>query len=67
MTMPAQEVVNTDLSVRVKSDDALLGRIDISKGSIDWWPAGKSKVHYKMTWEAFALFMETHGKQVRKG
>ncbi len=66
MSMPAQEVVNADVSIRVKSDDASLGRIEISKGSIDWWPANNSKTHYRMSWEAFQRVMEQHGREVKK-
>lgn len=66
MKMPAQEVVNADVNIRIKSDDVTLGRIDISKGSIDWWPANNSKNHYRMSWETFQKFMEQHGKLVTK-
>jgi len=66
LTFPSHEVVNNDVTIKVKSDDALLGRIEISKGSIDWWPANNSKTHYKMTWENFQMLMEQNGRQVKK-
>ena len=66
LTFPWHEVVNNDVTIKVKSDDALLGRIEISKGSIDWWPANNSKTHYKMTWENFQMLMEQNGRQVKK-
>ena len=66
MKFPSHEVVNNDVTIQVTSDDVLLGRIEVSKGSIDWWPANKSKNHYKMAWEAFQEMMETHGKHVKK-
>lgn len=66
LTFPSHEVVNNDVTIKVKSDDALLGRIEISKGSIDWWPANNSKTHYKMTWENFQALMEQNGRQVKK-
>jgi hypothetical protein len=66
LKFPAHEAVNSDITVSVKSDDTLLGRIEISRGSIDWWPANKSKVHYKMSWESFQKLMESNGRQVKK-
>lgn len=66
MKVPSHDVVNSDVTIQVKSDDTLLGRIEISKGSIDWWPANNSKNHYKMAWETFQAVMETHGKSVKK-
>ena len=66
LTFPSHEVVNNDVTSKVKSADALLGRIEISKGSIDWWPANNSKTHYKMTWENFQMLMEQNGRQVKK-
>ena len=56
-TLPAHRVVNTDMSVLVKSDGKTLGELLISRGTIDWRP---SKHHGKVTlrWETFARLME---------
>ena len=66
LKFPSHEVVNRDVTIQVKSNDVLLGRIKISKGTIDWWPASNSKTHYKVTWESFKEMMQTQGKQVKK-
>jgi hypothetical protein len=59
----AIEVVNKDVEVVVYEDDRKLGRLRISKGSIDWTPAsGKNARH--MRWSAFARLME-QGKRGR--
>jgi hypothetical protein len=51
------EVVNRDIEVVVYEDDRRLGRLRISRGSIDWTPAsGKNARH--MSWAAFARMME---------
>ena len=63
-SFPAHKVLNADMTVWVKSNEVSLGRIEISKGTIDWWPAGNSKTHYKMSWENFKKMMETNGSQV---
>jgi hypothetical protein len=57
--LPAHRVLNTDLSVVVKSDGRRLGELRISKGSIDWRPS-KHQGIVKMRWERFADFMERY-------
>jgi hypothetical protein len=52
-------IVNTDIEVEVRADDELLGRIGISRGSIDWKPAHKKSAH-RVRWEGFARLMEEH-------
>jgi hypothetical protein len=53
----AIEVLNKDVEVIVYEDERKLGRLRISKGSIDWTPAsGKNARH--MRWSAFAQLME---------
>ena len=57
MAVPSQRLVNTDLSVAVKSDSKLLGELLLSKGTIDWRPA-KHQYTVSMRWETFARLME---------
>ena len=38
-------IVNTDIEVQVRADGDLLGRLRISKGTIDWIPAHKKGAH----------------------
>jgi hypothetical protein len=53
----AIEVVNRDIEVVVYEDDRKLGRLRISRGTIDWTPAsGKNARH--MSWTTFARMME---------
>jgi hypothetical protein len=66
MQFPSHEVVNSDVTIKVKSDNVLLGRIEISKGSIDWWPANNFKNHYRLTWESFQRLLEENGRQVKR-
>jgi hypothetical protein len=51
------EIEHADLEIVVREDGALLGRILISRGSIDWRPARKQRGH-KLNWTAFARLME---------
>ena len=66
MVLPASEVINKDLTIRVKSGDSALGRLEISKGTVDWWPANNSANFYRLTWERFAALMAEEGKPVKK-
>jgi hypothetical protein len=65
LEVPSHQVVNKDVTVHVRANGALLGRIAMSKGSIDWRPASASKTHYRMSWEGFQKLMEEHGKQMK--
>jgi hypothetical protein len=49
--------MHTDISFVVYSDDAVLGELKISKGTIDWRAAGKHSSR-QMKWEDFARLME---------
>jgi hypothetical protein len=55
-------VENTDLEIHVKSDGRLLGRVHISRGSIDWVPAGSQSWH-RLRWERFAELMANAPKR----
>jgi hypothetical protein len=55
--IPAVNVLNTDMTVIVRSNGKKLGQLTISRGSIDWAPAGY-KTSWTMTWEQFAGTMK---------
>jgi hypothetical protein len=59
------EVVNADAEIEVRgTDDELLGRLLVSRGSVDWAPANK-QLRHRMSWRRFARLMEEEGRQVR--
>ena len=57
VSQPTREVVNADYSFEIHSDGEKLGTLDISKGTIDWWPRG---VHSAIgvSWEDFATLLD---------
>lgn len=55
--VPARRIVNTDLTVVVKSDGNKLGELRISKGTVDWRPAKRQR-SISMRWETFARLIE---------
>ncbi len=61
----AMEVVNADAEIEVRGTDGeLLGRLLVSRGSVDWAPANKQR-RYRMNWRRFARLMEDEGRLVR--
>ena len=49
--------MNTDIEVEVRADGDLLGRLRISRGTIDWIPAHKQGAH-RLRWRRFAELIE---------
>jgi hypothetical protein len=58
-SLPAHRVVNTDVTIIVKSDGKRLGELLISKGTIDWRPTRKWRdtSTCKLSWERFDRVM----------
>jgi hypothetical protein len=57
-------IVNTDVEVFVREDGQLLGRIRISRGSIDWLPSKKQRPR-RLRWGRFAELMDEYGTPVK--
>jgi hypothetical protein len=57
-------VGNVDIEIPVRRNGRAFGRVKISKGSIDWMPANKSKTAYWLDWAEFARFMADNGRPV---
>jgi hypothetical protein len=54
-------VVNAaDLVIEVTSDDAKLGELRVSRGSIDWVPRNHQYAVASLTWEQFDRLMREH-------
>lgn len=67
MELPEPTVVNKDVVIKVKSGGKALGKLQISKGTVDWWPAHSTVNHYKVSWEKLAQLLEAHGTPAKKG
>ena len=53
---------NKDVELVVKVDAKPLGRIRISRGSVDWIPSPNQKAGYRLSWSSFAALMQDNGK-----
>ncbi len=58
--LPARLVLHSDVTFVVMSDDAKLGELQVSQGSIDWVP-GNGRTRYRVEWERFSELMTTQG------
>src|SRR5262249_13645978 len=61
--LPQSTIENSDAEIVVYSDAAILGRLLISKGGVDWWPAGRKKSHTGRGGEKFAEVMEAQPRR----
>ncbi len=58
-------VAHKDFEVVVRSNKAKLGTLLISKGNIEWVPAGNSVNKRRFSWEQFDAFMRYEGKPAK--
>jgi hypothetical protein len=42
------------MGIEIRSGEALLGRLIMGRGSVQWWPSGNSVNAAKKTWKQFA-------------
>ena len=59
--LPTGLVLHSDVTFVVVSDEAKLGELQVSKGSIDWLP-GNGRTRYRMRWEKFNELMRAEGR-----
>jgi len=62
IALPPKVILNSDVVIDVHSDDAKLGELRISRGSIDWVP-GKHQALFRMSWERFDEVMRESGSR----
>ncbi len=63
---PQMEVVKNDLVLEINGNDGYIGRLYISKGSIEFLPKDKQYDTLSFTWDKFAKVMEKLDKKRRQ-
>lgn len=58
-------ILHKDVKIDIKNDDGKLGTLLVSKGNIEWVPAGNSVNKRRLTWTKFAELIESQGKPVK--
>ena len=66
MSVPKDQVVRSDVEFTIKKNGSKLGHLHISKGNIEWWPAGNKRNKYRMSWATFAEVFEEHGRRIQE-
>ena len=65
MDISTKFVLHKDVTVDVKKNGRKLGVVLISKGNIEWLPAGNSVNKKRLSWTRFSELMSSEGKNVR--
>lgn len=60
-----QFVLHKDIAFEVKRDKRKLGTVLISKGNIEWLPAGNYVHKKRLPWSKFAELMDQNSRDVR--
>ncbi len=60
--IPSKNLLNKDAVFEVFSGDEKLGKLKVSKGTIEWVPVNYSD-GFHLAWEKFGSLMKKHGKQ----
>jgi len=59
MTLPPREIKRADASFQVKRDGRVFGTLEISNGSVVWYPSGTTYGR-KIGWKKFHDMMEEY-------
>ena len=65
LNLNSKFVLNKDIEIEVKTDDGKLGTLLVSKGNVEWKPAGNSRNKKRLSWTKFAALLESEGKAVK--
>lgn len=62
MELKSTFVLRKDVSFEIKKNESKLGTLLISKGNVEWIPAGNSVNKRRISWAKFAELMESEGQ-----
>lgn len=63
--LPTRDLGKSDVHFRVKVDGSVLGKLEISKGALVWYPKDKTYGH-KITWSKFDEEMKKYPRLERR-
>lgn len=64
-SIPPRDLGRADIVFRVKRGGSVLGTLEVSKGSVVWFPKDASYGH-RIGWAAFDLLMKNGGTRAEK-
>lgn len=65
MSTPPREVKRADAQFAVERDGKKFGTLEVSNGSLVWFPPYTEK-GYKISWQKFHELMESHSTRVER-
>jgi len=64
MKQPEEVVLGKDVIFLIKRDGRKLGELHVSKGNLEWVPAGSKAKTYRLRWAQVATLFEENGRLV---
>ena len=64
MKQPKEVILGKDVQFTVKRDGRKLGELHVSKGNLEWVPAGTKYKTYRLGWAQVAAIFEDEGRLV---
>ena len=64
MKQPQEVILGKDVQFIVKRNGRKLGELHVSKGNLEWVPAGSKAKTYRLRWEQVAAMFEDNGRLV---
>lgn len=64
MKQPEEVVLGKDVRFLIKRDGRKLGELHVSKGNLEWVPAGSKVKTYRLRWAQVAILFEENGRLV---
>jgi len=64
MKQPKEVVLGKDVIFSIKRDGQKLGELHVSKGNLEWVPAGSKVKTYRLRWSQVAALFEDNGRLV---
>ena len=64
MKQPKEVVLGKDIQFSIKRNGRKLGELHVSKGNLEWVPAGSKVKTYRLRWSQVAELFEDYGRLV---
>ncbi len=64
MKQPQEVILGKDVQFIVKRNGRKLGELHVSKGNLEWVPAGSKVKTYRLRWAQVAAIFENEGRLV---
>ena len=65
LELPKVNIGSQDTRIVIKKNGLKIGELLISKGNIEWWPKGNSKLKKRLKWSEFEVVFNEYGKTIK--